>query len=182
MVGMTYNCNNGRGHVQSMVWALDRIGLEIILQPAGIGECFATLLAAVDAEIRTTKLLRDHGYEVDVFLTVYHSKDKETKEKSLLKLESDGSSENSNQDVKADRDFGTSITSERRTRNDTIPGDYWKTCTDEDYLHPGTYFGTFVHPYETLFMKSHRHIEDNLLDRLTEWHNGWGYSSYDVCF
>jgi hypothetical protein len=113
--------------------------------------------AAQNGEIRTTQLLRDNGYEVDVFLSVYHSKDRETKQRLLT-----------------DPDPASLSVS--------VPGDFWKSCTDEDWLGPGSYFGTFVHPYENLFMKSHRHIEDTVLDRLTEWHDGSGYSSYDVCF
>jgi hypothetical protein len=140
-----------------MIWATDSVGLGLILTPSGIDECFANMPAAQNGEIRTTQLLRDNGYEVDVFLSVYHSKDRETKQRLLT-----------------DPDPASLSVS--------VPGDFWKSCTDEDWLGPGSYFGTFVHPYENLFMKSHRHIEDTVLDRLTEWHDGSGYSSYDVCF
>ncbi|KFY17890.1 hypothetical protein V491_04907, partial [Pseudogymnoascus sp. VKM F-3775] len=63
-----------------------------------------------------------------------------------------------------------------------MPGYFWRECKHEDWLGKGSYFGTFVHPYENLFMKSHRHIEDTVLDNLTKWHDGWGYESYDFCY
>jgi len=66
-----------------MIWATDSIGLHIILTPEGIDECFANMPATQNGEIRTTQLLRDNGYDVEVFLSVYHSKDVETKQRIL---------------------------------------------------------------------------------------------------
>jgi hypothetical protein len=190
MVGMSYNCHTNRGHVQSMIWATDSVGLGVILTPGGIDECFANMAAAQTGEIRTTQLLRDSGYEVDVFLSVYHSKDRETKQRLLTDLETDVKGADPNPVTEAKEEDPSAAkrrdieVSEPGANPDSlsVPGDFWKSCTDEDWLGPGSYFGSFVHPYETLFMKSHRHIEDTVLDRLTEWHDGWGYSSYDVCF
>jgi len=154
--------------------------------------------AAQDGEIRTTQLLRDNGYDVDVFLSVYHSKDMETKQRILngpaAEAESDPDAEEKDKDSKSDTKTDEVDPAAPKKRvvevsqpgvdpsSLSVPGDFWASCTDEDWLGPGAYFGTFVHPYENLFMKSHRHIEDTVLDRLTEWHDGWGYSSYDVCF
>lgn len=224
-----------------MIWATDSEGLKLILSPEGIGECFANMPDAQNGEIRTTQLLRDYGYDVDVFLTVYHSKDKETKEnrragkppeKTQKELEKEAgkveappeitqmetkveTTEGEPESISAETTEGTpqetagtpaekteeppanppskrSITEKVQVAEPSgsnglkkqdldVPGDFWRSCSDEDWLGPGSYFGTFVHPYENLFMKSHRHIEDTVLDRLTEWHDGWGYSSYDVC-
>lgn len=201
-----------------MIWATDSVGLGVILTPGGIDECFANMPAAQNGEIRTTQLLRDNGYDVDVFLSVYHSKDRETKQRLLTDADpeakkSDPETKEPDTEAKeADIEAGEADTEAKEgepepateTKEEdpagaekreievslpranpaslSVPGDFWKSCTDEDWLGPGSYFGTFVHPYENLFMKSHRHIEDTVLDRLTEWHNGWGYSSYDVCF
>jgi hypothetical protein len=198
MVGMSYNCHTNRGHVQSMIWATDSVGLSVILTPGGIDECFANMPAAQDGEIRTTQLLRENGYDVDVFLSVYHSKDMETKQRVLngpaAEAESGPDAEEKDKDSKSDTKTDEVDPAAPKKRVEevsqpgvdpsslSVPGDFWMSCTDEDWLGPGAYFGTFVHPYENLFMKSHRHIEDTVLDRLTEWHDGWGYSSYDVCF
>jgi hypothetical protein len=137
--------------------------------------------AAQNGEIRTTQLLRDNGYEVDVFLSVYHSKDRETKQRLLTDPDPAIEAKDDDPAAAEKREIEVSSPGAHPTSL-SVPGDFWKSCTDEDWLGPGSYFGTFVHPYENLFMKSHRHIEDTVLDRLTEWHDGWGYSSYDVCF
>lgn len=50
-----------------------------MLTEEGMGECFAEIGKAMDAEVRMTKLLRDNDYEVDAFLSNYHSQDKEAK-------------------------------------------------------------------------------------------------------
>lgn len=64
-------------------------------------------------------------------------------------------------------------------------GDYSyidKHCTEsDDWLYQNAYFGFSVHPYEVIFQKSHRGIQDNLLNKLTEWQGKSGYSSYNVC-
>ncbi len=80
LVGTAYNCHSGVGHVQSMLWATDSVGLDLMLTKEGIGEdCFESIGRAMDGEVRVTKLLRDKGYEVDAFLSIYHQQDKQTK-------------------------------------------------------------------------------------------------------
>jgi len=55
-------------------------------------------------------------------------------------------------------------------------------CTDgSDYLWQDSYFGFSVHPFETLFVKSNRNIEPETLNKLTEWTDKAGYSSYSFC-
>jgi hypothetical protein len=79
LVGMTYNCHYGQGHIQSMIWATDRTGLDILLERRGIGRCFVDMGQAMAAEIGSTQLVRDRGYEVEAFLSVYRSQDRKTK-------------------------------------------------------------------------------------------------------
>jgi len=50
-----------------------------------------------------------------------------------------------------------------------------------DVLTDHAYFGTNVHPYETIFLKSNRNIDPVNLEKMTEWVTGSGYSSYDYC-
>jgi hypothetical protein len=265
LVGMSYNCHNGEGHIQSMIWATDHTGLQHILAKAGIGECFETMAAAMLAEVRTTQVLRDVGYEIDTFMSVYHSENRaakyarmrakkakgikqfkrgeieagegeqvvkrETEEEKKAK-EAKAKKEKEEAEAKAKKEkeaaaaaaaAATTTThiptasevaaakaaEEERVRQEAaakaadeekariekvkndklllihdndMPGYFWRECKEEDWLGPGSYFGTFVHPYENLFMKSHRKIEDTVLENLTKWHDGWGYESYDVCF
>ncbi|KFZ20185.1 hypothetical protein V502_03284 [Pseudogymnoascus sp. VKM F-4520 (FW-2644)] len=277
LVGMSYNCHNGEGHIQSMIWATDHIGLQHILTKAAIGECFGQMADAMLAEVRTTQVLRDLGFEVDTFMSVYHSENRmakyarmrakkakgikqfkrgeiesgaeegaqvvsrETEEEKKAK-EAKAKKEKEEKEAKAKKEkeekekkekeaaaeaaaaaakptpthiptpaevAAAKAAEEERVRKENeakaadaekarvekvkndkllliedndMPGYFWRECKHEDWLGPGSYFGTFVHPYENLFMKSHRKIEDTVLDNLTKWHDGWGYESYDVCY
>lgn len=194
--------------MQSMIWATDATGLAVMLTPEGIGFCPNTMSAARVAEVGTTTTLRAHGYEVDAFLSVYHSMDKVTKAARIEKLRAkqdkvnaalnSGIEENHNDRDEDKKTIALESNSNYSSETETeyydtntqaainlaalnAPGDFWKDCKEADWLGPGSYYGTFVHPYENLFMKSHRHIEDTVLDRLTEWHDGSGVNSWEVC-
>lgn len=57
----------------------------------------------------------------------------------------------------------------------SMPGANWDT------LSAGGYFGSNIHPYEVVFAKANRNIDDNLLGHLTNWHNSMNESSWDKC-
>jgi hypothetical protein len=164
---MTANCWPSL-HVQSMIWATDLVGLEILLFPpaalvssltqnptydpltetetgvklpphyGGINSCFHTWGSAVAAEIGSSALIRASGYKLDVMMSAYHAAE--------------------NYEDICD-----------------------KTRKTADVLWEGNYFGTNVHPFETVFMKSNRDVDPVTIDRLTEWANAEGYSSYQFC-
>ena len=253
-----------------MIWATDHTGLQHILTKAAIGECFGQMADAMLAEVRTTQVLRDLGFEVDTFMSVYHSENRlakyarmrakkakgikqfkrgeiesgaeegaqvvsreteeEKKAKAKKEKEEKEAKEKKEKEAKAAAEAAAAAAAAKTTsthiptasevaaakaaeeervrkeneakaadaekarvekvKNDKLlliedndmPGYFWRECKHEDWLGPGSYFGTFVHPYENLFMKSHRKIEDTVLDNLTKWHDGWGYESYDVCY
>ncbi len=50
-----------------------------------------------------------------------------------------------------------------------------------DVLYDKAYFGANIHPYETIFEKTNRHIDSVLLERLTDWHRRGAKTSWDVC-
>ncbi|GKT46687.1 uncharacterized protein ColSpa_06868 [Colletotrichum spaethianum] len=50
-----------------------------------------------------------------------------------------------------------------------------------DVLWNGKYFGTNVHPYETIFIKANRDIDPTLIEHLTAWQQASGYDSYSAC-
>lgn len=55
-------------------------------------------------------------------------------------------------------------------------------CKDpNDFLFEGNYFGFNVHPFETLFVKSHRGVQERMLEKLSVWQGMSGYSSYESC-
>ncbi|KAL8721815.1 MAG: hypothetical protein Q9225_001570 [Loekoesia sp. 1 TL-2023] len=65
--------------------------------------------------------------------------------------------------------------------------DFADTCTGVDRNWEGAYDHGIrgadmnLHPYEMLFFKANRQISQKLLDKLTEWTDQAGYSSYGVC-
>ncbi|KUI60361.1 hypothetical protein VP1G_07566 [Cytospora mali] len=61
---------------------------------------------------------------------------------------------------------------------------YTTVCNPQehgDLLFNGKYFGTNVHPYETVFAKSNRDIDPLLMQRLSEWQWASGWRSWDSC-
>jgi hypothetical protein len=55
------------------------------------------------------------------------------------------------------------------------------TTHNGDLLFQGKYFGSTIHPYETIFIKANRDIDPTLINLLTDWHKSSGKSSYDLC-
>ncbi|KAK0722321.1 hypothetical protein B0T26DRAFT_674041 [Lasiosphaeria miniovina] len=160
LVGMTANCWP-RFHVQSMIWATDSVGIDLLLnpppstnssskaataaadqfgdatQPVGLAGCYDGWDAAVHAEVGATALIRDAGYEVDVMMAAFHA--------SANYIDECDSSANG------------------------------------DVLRPGAYFGTDVHPYELVFMKTNRGVNPVQVGRLTEWHLARNLTSWETC-
>ena len=150
---MTANCWP-RFHVQSMIWATDAVGIDLLLNPppgsrvedefggadapVGLAGCYGDWNAAVHAEVGSTEAVREPGYEVDLMMMAFHKS-----------------------------------------------GNYIDECANSegngDLLWQGKYFGTNVHPYETIFIKANRDIDPTLIEHLTEWHETAGTSSWDVC-
>ncbi|CAN8096355.1 unnamed protein product [Discula destructiva] len=61
---------------------------------------------------------------------------------------------------------------------------YSQVCDPQqqgDLLWKDKYFGTNLHPYETVFTKSNRDLDPLLLERLTEWHWQSAWRSWDAC-
>ncbi|KAH8598910.1 hypothetical protein B0O99DRAFT_698234 [Bisporella sp. PMI_857] len=156
LVGITANCSP-QVHVQSMILATDRIGIEVLLFPPaaavakvaqlppvnmkgefnlypGINGCFHEWGAAVSAEIGTSAVMNAAGYKLDVMMSAYHN------------------------------------------------GKEFEQCNSiVDFLNENTYYGISYHPYETLFFKTNRVIDELMIERYTDWTNGRKYSSYDFC-
>ena len=159
---MTLACRPN-SHVQSMIWALDRISLEILLFPSdeliekfrdelpphdfntpvqeiekpGINSCPHDYWSAVALEVFATPLIRSAGYEVDVLMAAYHS----------------------------------------------IP-DYEEACRDwldGDVLYHEHYYGMDLHPFDSVFTKTNRGSDPLVLAKMTEWTDQRNYSSYDFC-
>ncbi|KAH8594130.1 hypothetical protein B0O99DRAFT_514685 [Bisporella sp. PMI_857] len=169
LVGMSMSCDPVM-HVQSMIWALDRVGLETLIWPnawtienfraiswpadheldptlpipylatPGIHSCPSQYWEAVSIEIHAALLIMAAGYKFDVMMEAYSAK--------------------------------------------KIHEGWEEEChKNSDMLQGGHYYGGNVNAFELLFMKTNRHSEalDEELDRLTSWVDELGYSSWDHC-
>lgn len=318
----------GHGHVQSMVWALDNIGLHELIRPHLIAQCFSVIENAMDVEVAATPHLRSKGYHIDALMMAYHMTDKkfdlfpknrpldtyikaaqkkktshgdlnpsvghperetsdpesspmdgsaravrrrqaeapdalmtqaillfseenlgevysETQLRQMThdqlvalyekvrgplspapvpvgepespehpsnaekaidtggESEGDSSSDSPDEDPNQDSETGEEGANDEDLDEDLEddivaplplpeePEDIWKDphhafweyCEYflNDVHDQGWYFGFTVHPYELIFIKTHRHLDANLISRITDWHDGSGYSSLDVC-
>ncbi|TVY58015.1 hypothetical protein LSUE1_G010034 [Lachnellula suecica] len=163
LVGITMNCEAPVPHIQSMIWATDRIGMETLLFPTekqietlkkilprlkegervpeiknpGINSCPNEYWDAVAVEVYATPLIKAAGYKVDAMMTAYQASDK-----------------------------------------------YEEECMRNDYqdvLYAGKYFGMDIHPYDTIFTKANRDGNVVALEKFTEWMKDRKYTSYDYC-
>ncbi|KAI2621240.1 hypothetical protein GGR54DRAFT_600647 [Hypoxylon sp. NC1633] len=139
LVGMTANCFP-RQHIQSMIWATDGVGMELLLYPpanasqpdmygnendtVAFGGCYEEFHQAIHAEIGATSVVRDAGYKVSAMMSAFQEQ-------------------------------------------------YFEQCEQHpiDMLLDKAYFGTNIHPYETIFFKANRGIDPITLDLLTRLHS-----------
>lgn len=173
-----------------MLWATDRIGMEILLVPnnthtnalkkelskrpcpgcwvppmerPGISACPNTYWEAVALEIYATPLIRTMGYKVTAMMNAYWARAPygTNHELSKVHVEYEPGSDSDGPDF------------ERF---------YALDCKDtHDMMHPDAYYGLTMHPFETMFVKTKRNIDPLMIETLTKWADGRGYSSYDYC-
>lgn len=168
LVGMTANCYP-TFHVQSMIWATDITGLEILLFPP---ESVLSEIAENPIRIPSDAPFSS-GAETDVLLPT-----------GMNKCFHDWASA-----VRAEIS-STSLIEGAGYKVDVMMAAYHadakyeercNTKKNGDVLWDGKYFGTNVHVFETIFMKSNRDVDPVGLERQTEWARGSGYKSWDVC-
>jgi hypothetical protein len=177
LVGMTANCWP-TFHIQSMIWATDITGLEVLLFPPE---------PALD-------YLSTHP------ILLPPPKNKESKGKTLPKPAPETSRVHQAPGINgcfhtwdsavAAEISSTSLMKAAGYKVDAMMAAYHgmkeyeegQTCRENrDVLFDGEYFGTNVHPFETGFMKSNRDVDPVGLERLSQWMGGRGYRSYDYC-
>jgi hypothetical protein len=180
------NCQAPVPHIQSMFWALDRAALETLLFPSdelvatfkeslpekdpkepvpemespGINSCPHKYWKAVAIEVYATPLLEAAGFEVDAMMSAFHGFGD-----ALARGES--------------VDIGGGDVKKGTMRKGT---GYESICGDTlDPLFEHQYWGTTIHPFDTVFAKTNRDSNMEIVERLTQWTAGRAYSSYDVC-
>lgn len=174
LVGLSLNCWP-TPHVQSMVWATDREGIELLLHPPAAtsprhDEWMERLFTHEDdfprpkdyrpaapgwAEpgLGTCFADRQEAVEAEIAATgiVLGAGKKVEVMLTLFHAEED------------------------KLAQCARLGEYDPTARD------GLYAGSSPHPFETIFFKSNRGLSESLLAGMTEWTDKMNYSSYDHC-
>lgn len=156
LVGTTVNCQPSP-HVQSMLWTTDDIGMGILLDPA--------LAHSVPQE--------DHWGTLDdpIGLSFCH----ETMD-AAIHTELGSTRLITSQGYAVD----VLMTAFELSAGAGIE-EYCKNGQFEDILYDKKYYGTNIHPYETIFIKANRDIDPTLLEKLSDWHRRNGLSGWDTC-
>lgn len=154
LVGTTINCDP-QPHVQSMLWGTDDVGMEILLDP----------------NLAYTVGFDDHWGNVEdpVGLSFCHKTMAEavhTEIGSTRLISSQG--------------YRVDVLMTAYSASSNLE-DYCKSGQFEDVLYGGKYYGSNIHPYETVFIKANRDIDPVLLNKMTEWHSKRPIDSWTTC-
>ncbi|KAL0939749.1 uncharacterized protein CTRU02_206359 [Colletotrichum truncatum] len=155
LVGMTLNCQP-RLHVQSMIFATDDIGMGILLDPTiATSASEDDPFGSKDAPVGLSGCYADWNAAVhaEVGTTGLIMKSGYDVDVMMTSMHPDG-------DVKK----------------------YCKAHPDSgDVLWDKKYFGSNVHPYETIFIKANRDVDPQLMSSMTDWHLRMNVTSFDTC-
>ncbi|KAK5655086.1 hypothetical protein OQA88_5985 [Cercophora sp. LCS_1] len=155
LVGMTVNCQP-RPHVQSMIFATDDVGMGILLDPS------RATSASVDDDFGT--------HNDPVGLSHCYAG---WKEAVHAEVGTTGLITGAGFTVDA---MMTSLHSE-----DGVSEYCRLNPSSGDLLFDKKYFGSNIHPYETIFIKANRDIDHTLVNSLTKWHLKQKTTSYELC-
>ncbi|CZT12330.1 uncharacterized protein RCO7_09049 [Rhynchosporium graminicola] len=168
LVGMTMNCHI-RPHIQSMIWAYDRTTIDFLLFPS--------------AELVTKYQEILHPYIPDPYTPVPN-----------MTAPGINSCPDKYWDAVAIEVYAAGLVKAAGYKVDAMMmayhagevqrGDYTngQECfKNADTLGSGRYYGIDIHPFDTVFAKTNRGIAPKVLERMTEWTDASGYSSYDHC-
>ncbi|KAF9872866.1 hypothetical protein CkaCkLH20_09729 [Colletotrichum karsti] len=155
LVGMTLNCKP-RLHIQSMIFATDDVGMGILLDPS-----IATTASeddqfgSKDSPVGLSGCYADWNAAVhaEVGTTGLIMKAGFKVDAMMTSLQAEGGAE-----------------------------EYCKAHPDSgDVLWDKKYFGSNIHPYETIFIKANRNVDPHLMSSMTDWHLRMNTTSFDTC-
>ncbi|KAI3541512.1 hypothetical protein CSPX01_07600 [Colletotrichum filicis] len=155
LVGMTLNCIP-RLHVQSMIFATDDVGMSILLDPTvATSASEDDRFGSKDAPVGLSGCYADWNAAVHA----------EVGTTGLIM----------NAGYKVDA-MMTALHSEQGVE------EYCKAHPESgDLLWDKKYFGSNIHPYETVFIKANRNVDPSLISSMTDWHMRMKSNSFDVC-
>lgn len=158
-------------HVQSMIWATDSTGLELLLYPPATTPNHAEWIERLPhLDGWPGSAGKDHDFsapEVGInscFNSYFAAVEAEVGASSII--------------MSAGYRLDAMLA---RFHSDPEYAEHCDPNRNEDMLMDKGYEGTNLHPYETIFAKTNRGIDPLTLDRHTRWTDAEGYSSYDFC-
>ncbi|KAH6698966.1 hypothetical protein BKA61DRAFT_583006 [Leptodontidium sp. MPI-SDFR-AT-0119] len=186
LVGITANCWP-TFHIQSMIWATDKIGIETLLFPPQKALDYLSTHpiklppASKDTDITTSTSTPSNDpsfpppspettrvHQAPGINGCFHDWDSavaaEVSSTSLILA------------------AGYKVDAMMSAYHGMAEYEEARTCDENrDLLWDGEYFGIDVHPFETVFIKANRDVAPLVLERHTKWVGQRGYSSYDYC-
>ncbi|PSR88577.1 hypothetical protein BD289DRAFT_482077 [Coniella lustricola] len=194
LVGLTYHCVPNP-HVQSMLLATDRVGMEILLDPlyagsvpldtppwggaeipVGYSVCYNNYAEAVGQLGLFIPRLRE---QVQCHLAAVSNNEACSKKhwtNVLFQVHGEIGM------ARLIRSQGYDVDVMLTSVHSYTPAEYCdKLGPLSDHLSPNNYFGSNVHPYEVIFAKANRGIDDELLGHLTDWHYQMNDTSWEKC-
>lgn len=157
LVGITMNCAP-RPHVQSMIWATDDVGMGVLLNPD------------LAHSVQEADPFGDENDPVGLTACYPNWRKAVHGEVGTTQLIT---SQGYDVDV-----MMTAFHGQNKDEGKTYCE---ATGSPRDHLLEGAYFGSNVHPYETIFAKANRAVDQPLMDHLTEWHMRMDHTSWQVC-
>ncbi|EFX04719.1 hypothetical protein CMQ_1647 [Grosmannia clavigera kw1407] len=164
LVGLSLNCGP-RPHVQSMIWATDSVGMAILLDPelahsVGRTDSFANRKSPVGL----TPCYSDWRAAVHAEIGTTELIQSQGYDVDVLMTAYQGhGGKHGKHGRKATKAYC-----------DTL----------DEIADPFTlqgYFGSNIHPYETVFAKANRDIDLPLLEHLTLWHMNMNHTAWNMC-
>lgn len=152
-----------------MLWGTDRIGLDLLLHPPANSPSHNEFLAKLNEHY--PNLTQSHGPDyVDQGINKCAVDRTEA-----VEAEISGAGI-----IKAGGYKATSLLAKAQI-DDNFLDNCWNHGGTIDPQGNGYYDGMNYHPFETLFIKTNRNIDPNMISKYTIWANEANYSSWDYC-
>ncbi|KAI3398551.1 hypothetical protein diail_9075 [Diaporthe ilicicola] len=174
LVGTSLNCWP-TPHVQSMVWATDREGLSLLLNPPATSprhdEWMETLFSHADDFPRPDDYQPSGPDWVEKGLSQCFASRQEAVEGEISATRII---------LGAGKNVDVLLT-QYQTSLEHDATAFCEPLGPWDPQSEGRYGGGSVHPFETMFIKTNRGLSPELIESLSEWTDQMGYSSHSQC-
>ncbi|KAH7321926.1 hypothetical protein BKA65DRAFT_482355 [Rhexocercosporidium sp. MPI-PUGE-AT-0058] len=196
LVGITANCWP-TFHIQSMIWATDRIGIETLLFPPQKALDYLSTHpiklppASKDIDMTTSTSTSTPSNDPSSPPITDAKRSPTPKTPRIHQAPGINSCFHNYDTAVAAEVSSTSLIRAAGYKVDAMMSAYHgiaeyeegRTCEkNHDLLWEGKYFGINVHPFETVFMKANRDVAPLVLERHSQWMRNMGKAFFSVSF